>query len=1093
MSSNTRSLQRRLLAGTAFVAVIAALPVDGARAVASVDLDFGSGVVQSSDFGSVLSQGNAAPVAGTGSGSSTTLNLLDNTAADVTYGGAYSLLNNSVATSGTANLSTAAVNLAFTPGLGTDSAATGSFQTNSAAVSASNIGSQHSVTLLNSDAGFENILTGTLSVDNNDLTASATANDASASIALASGVDLTGTGAAASVAIDETLAAAPDSATDADLLVASAQQTSGDVTATVTATDLTGSTNSTSPGDGSVDVLLESVNGATVRLANSDVTTTATGNTLSGDITSTDATATLSASAAVTGLQDLAGSVVANNYDATVRVMAGIDHSDTVVGSADASSLTVADTAVTATATGNASNQTIALNANRILGSGIASVYDGNTGAADVQLAISGAELAVASVQTLADGETVSSLVNAALVQVRAGDADAAITGSELSLLSNTIEAASTGSSAVNGLSLTAGSTLSAPGAVVAVQSIDGDVSATLDGAIAQSLLEDTTVGSTVVNAGNAIGASVIGGAATNDIIATTDSLSLDTSGGSASIAQNATIGSHEIPQVSAGFVLVNDQSIGGTLTGGTASALTATATGVRVLTNYRAGSVADAISSTVHTGGYADANGVLVEPGNTLSASVVGNTADNGIALSFTALQGDATGDGEYVAAIGNSQVIQGGSALTARIVGVLGEPVKAYIDGRATDSTVTTSYNTVAASAIGNRTTANSLTVSATDVVLAAAAVFDNVSVQEFRNSSISASQVNTGGTVSNTVATTIARAIDGSTVTSAENTLSATATANSASNSVTLGTDATASIQATTLLNNAQVVAGGTISSRIGVQGTGGNLNNAGVRITAGGTISGSQVDVTGNTVVGEVKANTALNTLAVTGTIVSSGSTSHGLINDQSVDAASALTSNVAGSFAIVESADRSVTGSSLAVSDNLQQSYATANTATNTVTLHATTSDVATLAVNTQTLAGPVTANGTGVVTTSDLEVTASAGVTASDLTLDGNRNQSVATGNLETSTLTIAATNVDPVPGSAGAGHAEYGSLPSGNATLSSEQGITGAPTVSASATTNVFNHDATDASARIVDQSTVSLGSNQTTAQATGNSSSLD
>ena len=149
-------------------------------------------------------------------------------------------------------------------------------------------------------------------------------------------------------------------------------------------------------------------------------------------------------------------------------------------------------------------------------------------------------------------------------------------------------------------------------------------------------------------------------------------------------------------------------------------AALTASAIDVQVLTTYAANS-ADARSSTVHTGGYVDANGTMVQPGNTLSASVIGNTADNGIALSFTALQGDATADGEVVGATANSQVIQGASALSATLVGTGGEPVKTYIDSEVIGSTITTSYNTVAASAIGNRTTANTVTVSATNAVLA------------------------------------------------------------------------------------------------------------------------------------------------------------------------------------------------------------------------------------------------------------------------------------------------------------------------------------------------------------------------------------
>ncbi|MCA8926721.1 MAG: S-layer family protein, partial [Alphaproteobacteria bacterium] len=660
------------------------------------------------------------------------------------------------------------------------------------------------------------------------------------------------------------------------------------------------------------------------------------------------------------------------------------------------------------------------------------------------------------------------------------------------------------------------------------------------------------------------------------------------------------------------------------------ASALTASAIDVQVLTTYAANS-ADARSSTVHTGGYVDANGTMVQPGNTLSASVIGNTADNGIALSFTALQGDATADGEVVGATANSQVIQGASALSATLVGTGGEPVKTYIDSEVIGSTITTSYNTVAASAIGNRTTANTVTVSATNAVLAsgitattstdlltgdvtASAAFVAASSQEFQDATISASQVDTGGTVSNTIDTEIGG--DGasttiSSIATAQNTLSATATANSASNGVFLGTDATSTIQASSAVANYQDVvttAADAISASIGVLGTdavpsytSGNgttasalgtysynsgtgsltvgasttltfgspltadeaailtglgwtatagstsvtipagtynisgslssitfndtdlltpgnetiavagfnrtatpaqLNNAGVTITANANITDSQVDVTGNTVVGEVKANTATNTLAVTGTTLTTNATlqssldlaettlapadaDHVITNVQSVGAD--LVSDVAGSFGIVEPNDLLVTASSLAVSGNLQQSYATANTATNALTLTATNSGVAAGVANNQ-----VVVNGS-VATTSDLDVAANAGVTTSDLALDGNRNQSVATGNLETSSLTVAATNVDPATGAAAGSAYERATLLVADSFLASTQTLDGEPVISASATTDVFNRDAADGSARDIGQSTVSLSSNQTTAQATGNSSTLD
>ncbi|MCB9930938.1 MAG: hypothetical protein H6844_16160 [Alphaproteobacteria bacterium] len=1214
MSPKYVSLRQRLLAGTAFVAMATALPAGAAFAtVASVDLDFATGVVQSQDFGSVVSQNNAALVTATSSGSSAVLNLLDNTTADITYSGAYSVINNAIDATGTGNTSTSAVNLNFTPGLGTDSAAVGSFQTNGGAVSATSTGDQHTVMVLNSDPSFENILSGTLTFTNNDIGTNATANDASASIALANGVNLDGNGAPAAVAIDETLAAATDSATDGDLLVSSAQQTTAVTSASTSSASVTAS--------------LESLLGATVTLANSDVGASANGNTLAGDITSTDSTASIAASSAVTGLQDVGADVTSSNTGTTIQVQAGnvVDLGGTVSDS----SVAVTSNTITSGSTGNASNQSIDLTANQILGSGTALVTDSDTAATDVQLAVTGAEQAVASVQTVGDTVAVVSNVAGGLVGLNVYDSNFTTPNSELTVLSNTIESTATGSSAVNGLSLTAGSTVSAPGAVAAVQSIDGDVSASVATSSVTLATQEDTTGSTLVTAGNTIRAAVTGASTANDIAVTTDILSLDTSNGGVSILADATTGDTESPRVAAGFALANDQSIGGTLSGPTASLLTASATGVQVLTTYAANS-ADVFSSTVHNGGYVDATGAMVEPGNTLVASVIGSTADNGIALSFTDLQGDVTGDGEVVAATANSQVVQGDSALTATLLGTNGEPVKTYVNDQVSSSTVTTSYNTVAVSGVGNRTTGNSVTVSATNAVIpagiaassavdaatgdvTASAAFVAASSQEFQNSSISASQSDglnpSVSTLSNTIDTEINGTISNSSVATAQNTLSATATANSASNGVFLGTDATSSIQASSAVTNYQDVTAAAVSATIGVLGTdainaytssnGSNsqtgaftynsgtgdlsvigspvtftfgsalsteeaeiltalgwtatagstsvtvpvgnynivgslssisfndptvgspgsgdesfsvagfdrpatpaqLNGAGVTITAFSPITGSQLDVTANTLVGEVKGNTATNTLAVTGTALitntaaqptyalnptlSPAGADNVLTNVQTVDAASALASDVAGSFGIIEPNDLAVTGSSLSVSDNLQQSYATANTGTNTLSLNATTTGVGAALVNDQTVSTA------GVATTSDLDVAANAGVASSDLALDGNRNQSVATGNLETSTLNVSATNVDGPAGVGGLSSTLIGVLV-GDSVLSSEQ-TAGATTVSASATTDVFNRDGADPSAQIVSASTLSFSRNQTTAQATGNSSTQD
>jgi hypothetical protein len=289
-----------------------------------------------------------------------------------------------------------------------------------------------------------------------------------------------------------------------------------------------------------------------------------------------------------------------------------------------------------------------------------------------------------------------------------------------------------------------------------------------------------------------------------------------------------------------------------------------------------------------------------------------------------------------------------------------------------------------------------------------------------------------------------------------------------------------------------------------------GSAAQLNNAGVVIEADVGLNSSQLAVTDNTIVGDIKGNTAANTLAVTGTTLTatasnsqpqydfSGTitqtdTDNALTSVQTIDAASTLVNDVAGSFALDAANDLVVSGSSVTVSGNLQQSYATANTVTNTLALDGTTAGMGSALINYQDVTGPGTANGDGVVTTSDLDVVAIAGVKGSDLALDSNRNQSVATGNQETSTLSVVATNVDSVPGTGHEGGVTVSNTVYGDSFLSSEQYLSNEPTVSATATTDVYNSDLADAGAQILTGSTASFSANQTIAQATGNTSTLD
>jgi hypothetical protein len=251
----------------------------------------------------------------------------------------------------------------------------------------------------------------------------------------------------------------------------------------------------------------------------------------------------------------------------------------------------------------------------------------------------------------------------------------------------------------------------------------------------------------------------------------------------------------------------------------------------------------------------------------------------------------------------------------------------------------------------------------------------------------------------------------------------------------------------------------------------------------------------VTVLSNTVSGEVTGNTATNAVTATATTLTSNNTvdatitesgnivvaDHALSSVQSVDAGTDLTSNVFGAFGSLQATDQSVSGSTITVSNNTQTSTGTANNVTNTVSLTGSSSTDANSALfNEQTSNGDVT-------TGSDMEVFANAGMTASTLSLNSNVNQSVATSNAATNSVTLSSANASSAQ-TAADGIVSGGAAVSADQVLVSDQTAGGASGAVATATTTVFNNDATNTSGGAIVGSTVEMVGNSTTARATSN-----
>jgi hypothetical protein len=281
--------------------------------------------------------------------------------------------------------------------------------------------------------------------------------------------------------------------------------------------------------------------------------------------------------------------------------------------------------------------------------------------------------------------------------------------------------------------------------------------------------------------------------------------------------------------------------------------------------------------------------------------------------------------------------------------------------------------------------------------------------------------------------------------------------------------------------------------------------GALSGAGVIVKvdgdsdSGGQILASIVSVSGNTVVGAVTGNTANNAVSATATSVTGlaatavsvdvGDTA--LVNPTGADLATAnlqesaapLTSDVYAVFGIIdENGDmESILDSTQMVSDNLQQSYATANRATNSV-------DVTATNASAETALDSVQASTASVSTDSGMQVVANAGSTTSSLEMDGNTNQSVANGNVVNNVTTVDVTNANAVDAAVNASADQTaGLVVTANNVVSSAQSATA--NVTATAETDVFNQDNLSPNVEEIVGSDVSMSSNSTIAQATANS----
>lgn len=702
----------------------------------------------------------------------------------------------------------------------------------------------------------------------------------------------------------------------------------------------------------------------------------------------------------------------------------------------------VSGSVLSATTNGNllASSSGVVTNSNITLSENSASSYaSANNATNALQLAVtnlSAARAGLSNAQMVKNDATVTTTTTADAI-VSTGN----LLGAKLSANSNQLTSTAVGNTATNTVSL-AGTTASNTTSFGAVNTRTGSASdVNADMALASSQANSGSILSATVTGSNTVSVGTVANDGANLSVITANSNSLTAASTVNSVSNTVGLNlQNSLTGMAAG--LSNSQS---------ADESVATAT-------------VNAASGKVKI----DANGVSASSSmsvnsNTISASATANTATNTVNVAAST----ASGRNSYVTdsktallastyanvtadyALANNQSVAGDTkefkASTQAIAQVSASDVSS--------SSVAVNSNSILASTLGNSAT-NNLNVAVTDLTLANTGL---VSKQTLGDTVSFTSEVNktTDGQAIGITASVLTDAQ----LTANNNTLKASAIGNSATNSIAqVVTNATGTAIATNKSSSVDtatpsVEAPGNVALSSLQQSTGNaitaTLGDSGmvpaISIVSGNVSGTSQLSVVGNTMSTQVFNNSANNSVALSGTNLTSMTA--GLASGQSVTAVSstALSATTNATAAIsVQAVD---TGAQLTASTNTLKSLVVGNSAGNALTVTATnasgqnfsgtTADVGSASASSadfalasqQVLSGSaMEAKTLGVVS-----IGASGNVTGSSLTANDNTVSAYTSANNVTNALNL-----------------NIGTLTAARAGLANEQSLSGAATVKA-------------------------------------------
>jgi hypothetical protein len=986
-------------------------------------------------------------------------------------------------------------------------------------------GTDITATIEGDDIGDVNQLLGSLSVDGNTISASASGNEALGDAAgeagnrilLADGVSFLGAEADDDPGVlIEYDSGALTAEASADLIILSSQGNTGqsdanplEVTAEV--------------ADSNVEVNVQAIDAGSVTVSENESTAFARGNAASSALETGGSAASFTGSAAVASQQtNYRVEVSATNVDADIEANVAYDDQDTL----PESTVTLDGNTIGATAYGNQVSQVISLEPTGLdLTSEIVNTTGGT--APDGNLLVAGG-LTITNVQ---------SNYRSSIVATEGGDGTdpdddgyigatsgaTQLVDSDLSVTDNTQEAVAAGSSALNSLTLTA-TTLEGGAGIGSLQILSDPV-----GANPASVVTATSSGLTSIEAldpqsaaleltGNTQWSIAYGGSVSNNLAITGVTAELEDDDDSPEssvhyddanlfVLDGGLPGS--LPEVQAAYAILNIQS-----TDAAVSAITLASDGQAFLIDIDEGDLEDGSEA--------------VNESNSFVAAAYGNESASAASVDIGTLN---AGD-EYASVLNvtNAQTVTSNSEVYAEASG--GPVVLTEIAESVEDSSVSTSLNKVQALAFGNLTD-NSVSAAGTNIDTE----YDTSGLGDFRGqASVIDNEANTDASFGLNNVQAVAGAITATTIASPDddptgairivtaigasddfdsdveqssvlsdgNTISAGATGNRADNSVDVGgDDGVTALASTSALTNFQI-SEAQIAAFVGILGDGDI--EGGIFIEIGDDIIDSTVSVSDNDVSGSVTGNSATNAVSASGTNVADGSDhfatwaiidgddttawgDHQLANVQVVlgldDDGFDLSSEVYSVYAIdLTSEDLGTTttveASNLRVDGNTQSSRAVANTAENSVALNATnTAAGASLASNQSSSASvnaasvadffaPVASSGTGV-------------------SISDNTNQALAVINNVSNTLTVEATNADGVTLTRNADlDIDTNLVAAGDHILGNQQ--TATTSVTASAVTNIYNDEADVLETDGLLDGSVTVAGNVTMAEASAN-----